>query len=220
MTASMLCRAMKPASPAPPPNPPTRNSPLGKRGATVRPAREVMTATPGRRAKASASARASPVPPRIKILSESGTADDRSIAVHDDDLDRGLAVEHGKGLGLRIIGEDLAEGQPLGLAEGKNFAGRIGSPGGGLNVGTRAEAPEPFGQTFAIDLAAGAVKVHGPVRQLAELAETAGDGQTLDRVAAQILERAAGEIAHINQGNVGQLVEALHRRLGGRAGAG
>src|SRR5579863_4445220 len=104
-----------------------------------------MTWMPGRCAKASASARASPVPPRISIRSESGTADDRSIAVHDDDFDRGPAVEHGEGLGPGIAGKDLAQGQPLGLAEGENFAGRIGRPGGGYDVGGGTEALKPFG---------------------------------------------------------------------------
>ena len=56
--------------------------------------------------------------------------------------------------------------------------------------------------------------------ELGELAEAAGEGHPRDRVAAQILERAADEVAHVDQRQLGQTVERLDRALRGRAGRG
>ena len=57
------------------------------------------------------------MPPRIRIRLEPGTADDRSVAVHDDDFHGRLALEHGKGLGLRFAGNHIARGDFLQFGE-------------------------------------------------------------------------------------------------------
>ena len=54
--------------------------------------------------------------------------------------------------------------------------------------------------------------------ELGQLGEPAGQGQLRDRMAAQIFERAADEIAHVDEGMLGQIVKQLHRALRGRAG--
>ena len=55
-------------------------------------------------------------------------------------------------------------------------------------------------------------------RELGELGEAAGQRDPRDRVAAEIFERAADEVAHVDQRELGQAVERLHRALRGRAG--
>ena len=57
-------------------------------------------------------------------------------------------------------------------------------------------------------------------RELGELGEAAGERDPRDRVAAQIFEHAADEIAHVDQRELGQAVERLDRALRGRAGGG
>ena len=56
--------------------------------------------------------------------------------------------------------------------------------------------------------------------QLGELGEPAGQGQTRHRMTAQIFQRAADKIAHIDQRLLGQSIKPLHGLLGGRAGRG
>ena len=56
------------ASPSGPPKPPTRTSPTGRRGLAIRPASVETTRIPGVSSSAAASARASPVPPRMSTV--------------------------------------------------------------------------------------------------------------------------------------------------------
>ena len=58
------------------------------------------------------------------------------------------------------------------------------------------------------------------LRKLRHLAETAGQRQALDGMAAQIFERAADEIAHVDERRFGQVEQPLHRSFRGRAGGG
>ena len=58
-----------------------------------------------------------------------------------------------------------------------------------------------------------------PGGQLGELAEAAAQGEAGQGMPAQVLEQAAGEVAHVQHGVVGQAVERLDRLLRGRAGA-
>src|SRR4051794_39494631 len=98
-----------------------RNSPWGGRGVTVRPASEVTTVNPVRPASASASTRASPVPPKISKRLEPGTPDEASLAIDDDDLDRGLSVEQSQGLLPGTCGDEVAQRQSFGLREAEYF---------------------------------------------------------------------------------------------------
>src|ERR1700746_2440359 len=56
--------------------------------------------------------------------------------------------------------------------------------------------------------------------ELGELCKSAGYRQPSDRVTTQILQSAAYEIAHIDQGVIGQVVKALNGALRGRSGRG
>src|SRR5262245_44324818 len=56
--------------------------------------------------------------------------------------------------------------------------------------------------------------------QLGDLGEAAGDGQARQGMPAQIFEHPAREVAHIDDGDVRQLIEPADTRLRGRAGAG
>ena len=59
------------------------------------------------------------------------------------------------------------------------------------------------------------------MRELGDLGDAAGDGDARHGMGAQIFQRAADEIAHVEQRRLRQIVERLHRRLRGAArGAG
>ena len=53
--------------------------------------------------------------------------------------------------------------------------------------------------------------------KLGHLGEAAGYRQPTYRVTAQVFQRPADEITHVDEGMVRQCVEALHRALGGGA---
>ena len=53
------------------------------------------------------------------------------------------------------------------------------------------------------------MQIEMPGRELGELAEAAGDGQPRHRMLAQIFERAADEIAHVDQRHLRQIVHRL-----------
>ena len=50
------------------------------------------------------------------------------------------------------------------------------------------------------------MKVERALRELGQLGEAAGDGELRDRMVAQIFEQPAGEIAHVEQRDVGERV--------------
>ncbi len=56
------------------------------------------------------------------------------------------------------------------------------------------------------------------LRELGHLGDAAGDGDARHRMAAQIFQHAADEVAHVDQRDLRQTVELLHRRLGACAG--
>ncbi len=62
------------------------------------------------------------------------------------------------------------------------------------------------------------MQVEQALGELGHLADAAGDGDARHGVRAQIFEHAADEIAHVDQRDLGQAVQLLHRGLGGRAG--
>ncbi len=61
------------------------------------------------------------------------------------------------------------------------------------------------------------MQIKMPGGELGQLGETAGDRQPVDRMGAQIFERAADKIAHVDQPVVGEIIEALHGALRGGA---
>src|SRR6185437_12315988 len=83
-----------------------------------------------------------------------------------------------------------------------------------------AELGEGGGERGGVDLARRGMEIEMALRELRQLGEAAGQRDALDRMAAQIFERGAGEIAHVDERDLGQAEEALHRRLRARAGRG
>ncbi len=83
----------------------------------------------------------------------------------------------------------------------------------------RAAGPSrELGEHAEIDRAAPRMQIEQALRELGHLAEAAGDGDARHRMAAQIFQHAADEIAHVDQRDLGQAVQLLHRRFGRRAG--
>ena len=62
------------------------------------------------------------------------------------------------------------------------------------------------------------MQVEQALGELGHLGDAAGDGDARHGMRAQIFEHAADEIAHVDQRDLGQAVELLHRGLRGRAG--
>lgn len=65
-----------------------------------------------------------------------------------------------------------------------------------------------------------AVQVHVPGGELADLAKTTAQTQARHRHFAQVLEYRADEVAHLDQGDLRQVVDPAHGVLAGIAGAG
>ncbi len=65
-----------------------------------------------------------------------------------------------------------------------------------------------------------AVQVHMPGRQFADLAEAAAQAQLIHRHLAQMLEHRTDEVAHFDQGDIGDVVDPAHGVFTGIAGAG
>ena len=62
------------------------------------------------------------------------------------------------------------------------------------------------------------MQVEQALGELGHLADAAGDGDALHGMGAQIFEHAADEIAHVDQRDLGQVVQFLDGRFGRRAG--
>ena len=75
-------------------------------------------------------------------------------------------------------------------------------------------------QASRVDPAAARMQVEMAGGELGQLGEAAGQGQARHRMPAQVFQRAADEIAHLDQRLLGQPVETLHGALRGRAGRG
>ena len=63
---------------------------------------------------------------------------------------------------------------------------------------------EQLGEHRQVDRGAARVQVQMAGRELGELGEAAGQRDPRDRVAAQVLERAADEVAHVDQRDLGK----------------
>ena len=111
---------------------------------------------------------------------------------------------------------------PSALRQRKGFRGGVGSQDARAQV--RPEPPAACAklrQQRVIDRAALGMQIGEALRELGHLADAAGDGDARQRMRAHIFEHAADEIAHVDQRDLRQAVEFLHRgfRTGpGRAG--
>ena len=120
----------------------------------------------------------------------------------------------------RPLGHRIAERQAGLHGIGQHLVRRVRPPRRLDLDRRRAERAQKVGQRLEVDPAAGAVKIAVALGQLHELAESAGQGQSRNRMAAEIFEGGADEIAHLDQGDLRQTVELLHGPLRGRSGGG
>ena len=94
----------------------------------------------------------------------------------------------------------MGEGFRRGVRCGDARAQRGGAAGGFRQSGQRRQ----------IDGAALGMQVEHALRELRHLGDAAGDGHPRHRMAAQVFEHAADEIAHFDQRGLGQSAELLH----------
>src|SRR6185437_7984115 len=71
-----------------------------------------------------------------------------------------------------------------------------------------------LGERHEVDRTAFGVKIEQPLGELGHLADAAGNGHPRHRMAAQIFQHAADEVAHVDQGYLGEAAHSLHRPLG------
>ena len=62
------------------------------------------------------------------------------------------------------------------------------------------------------------MEIEQSLRELRHLAYATGDGDARDRMSPQIFQHAADEIAHVDQRDLLQVMQLLHRRFGSSAG--
>src|SRR5579883_2570707 len=223
-----------------------RTSPGTGAGCSVRPASEVVTARrPAKRSSVSpASAAASAVPPRMSkwrrlscAVIDPGKSDiaalsmrRRGIKAHlreelaapvdQHDVDAGRAGERGQRHLAGPPRHHFGQGWFRVAGDIEERAGALRLPRRCDRIARAAELAEKIGERCYVDLAFGGVEIEMAGGKLRHLAEAAGERQPLDRMAAQIFERAADEIAHIDERDLGKTEAALNRGLRGRTGAG
>ena len=90
----------------------------------------------------------------------------------------------------------------------------------GDDLGAGADLLQQLRQRRRIDAALPGMEIEMPRGELRQLGEAAGERQPRHRMAAQVFERAADEIAHVDERRLRQVVETLHRLFRGRAGGG
>jgi len=114
-----------------------------------------------------------------------------------------LAVEHAERGGARFLRHGVGERQ-AGLARQlEHLVGGVGAARLLLQRSAGAQLAEQAGQPVEIDLAAPRMQVQVSHGQLGDLGEAAAEGEARQRMAAQVLEQATGEVAHVEHGDVG-----------------
>ena len=109
--------------------------------------------------------------------------------------------------------DEVAQRQPGGLALAAARPARCSPPGrraDQLRVRRRRRRPARPARPRS-PASAPECRSRWPVGELGQLADAAGDGQPRHRVAAQVLQHRAGEVAHVQQRVLGQAVERLRR---------
>ncbi len=104
------------------------------------------------------------------------------------------------------------------LSQFKYFLSGVGIQNPLPQVGGKPKLFRLVGKKRHADLTAPRVKIEGALRQFGQLCKAACYGQLVDGVDAQIFQKSAGEIAHVEQCNLGQVVDCLRRIFGRRAG--
>ena len=99
--------------------------------------------------------------------------------------------------------------------ESESFRRGVGADDAARELLRPAARPRHLSQRAKLDASAGGMKIEHALRELGDLGDAAGDGDARHGMGAQIFERAADEIAHVEQRRLGQIVERLDRRLGG-----
>ena len=106
----------------------------------------------------------------------------------------------------------------FGLRQRKNFRRGIGGDDTCAQSCGAAGRLRQRTEQRAVDDAALGMKIGETLRKLGDLGDAAGDGDARHRMHAQIFEHAADKVAHVDQRNLGQIVELLHRGFRTRAG--
>ena len=150
---------------------------------------------------------------------ERRVADQRAVAIKQHDLDGDIAaVDNPLRSHLRRARDLVAERDTFGLREHECFSGIIRRHDARAKVRGAARGLGKTCQPRAVDFAALGVKIGETLRKLGHFADAAGDSEPRHRMAAQIFEHPANEIAHVDQRNVGKAVKLLCGGLGAGAG--
>jgi hypothetical protein len=155
------------------------------------------------------------VPPRIRIRC---TGSVPNGPVEHQDLELHLAVELVVGHVARAERHGVGERQTARLGEFQDFAGTRCALDVLQHVAGRPLGLEHPGERRQVDPRAVGVQVQVAARELGQLAKAPGQRDPPYRVTAQVLERPADEVAHVDQRDVRHAVERLDAALRGRAG--
>ena len=141
-----------------------------------------------------------------------------------------VAVEHRDFDLYRLAGNDLcrrcsrgardriAERDAVFLRVAECFGRSVGGENAlGEGFGTAGALGE-LGEDCEIDLPTPRMEIEQSLRELRHLAYTTGNGDARDRMSPQIFQHAADEIAHVDQRDLLQVMQLLHRRFGSSAG--
>ena len=112
--------------------------------------------------------------------------------------------------------DGVAERNAFGLRERKSLCGGVRRHDARAELRGTAGRRREICKLREIDLAALGVQIGQALRQLGHLGDAAGDGDARHRMAAQIFQHAADEVAHVDQRDLRQIVELLRARLGTR----
>ena len=141
----------------------------------------------------------------------------RAVAVEHHDFQRRLrTVQHGGG---DLPGARRRPRSPSGGVggEGERFGDGVGGARCARASPRRAASSRQQGRAM-IHRAALGVQIQPALGELGHLGDAAGHGDARDRMAAQVFQHAADEIAHVDQRDLGQPMQRLHRLFGGAAG--
>src|SRR5436189_798815 len=200
-------------SPAVPPKPPLRTAPNGRAGCRVSPASEVTGSAPCS-TRSFARSRASRVPPRTKMRLPC-TGDDSTFSSDDHDvgLDPG-AAQCALDCPECNVRNKLADIESHAAAQIENLSGGI-SFGDCRSNGRRHPLREPR----KINLASPRMQVERSLREFHKLPKSAANRNPRYRVLAEILEKTASEVAHIDHCFKWQVVEGADSAFRCRSGA-
>ena len=140
--------------------------------------------------------------------------DQPAIAVKEHDLNLNTAVRHDTACGLLGGARDrIAQHDVCCRRVCERFRSAVGSRDLLHHGLARAASSGETGQSRKIHRTAVRMKVEQTLRKLGHFAYAARDRHPRDRMPTQVFEHAADEIPHVDQRDLGETVEFLHRRF-------